>query len=145
MIRRRRTISSVRPASSRMLSAARRLRGRDRLDAQTLDDSAVCVNHERLALLLRYSERRVAQASVNAEGDRLIRQRVCKGRAVVVLPLLAEFGAQLDFQAALRSDRLDRLHAAHIGARQDASDRILGEPLDECRGLSTTLLVQRPK
>jgi hypothetical protein len=65
-------------------------------------------------------------------------------RALAELTLLAELLAQLDLQTAPMRERLDRLDAAVVRAREDAVDVVVFERVDERGSLLAPFLVERP-
>lgn len=78
---------------------------------------------------------------MNAESDVLIRERA---RQVTPLLFLTELLAQLDLEATRYGERLDGLHAAVIGAREDPRQRKACKRLDKRFCLLASAVVEWP-
>ena len=124
-----------RGSRTRLARRARRL-GRGDL----AHDRAALENDGR-ALLQASRDERVDDVAMRAGHDTVLAQQLCGGRA----HSLAEAIVMLERQAERRGERLDRLDAASVGARDDAANPERSQQLDELRCLVPTAKVERAK
>ena len=73
-----------------------------------------------------------------------LQQRIKQIRALAELTLLAELLPQLDLQTPRLRERLNRLDATVVWARENAVDVVALERVDERGSLLAPLLVERP-
>src|SRR6266498_2798991 len=105
---------------------------------------AVRRQHERLALLLRFTDHDFAQTAVATNGRVRVQQPRDQSSTFVRLSLFGELVSHLDRESARTSERLDGLHTTVVPTGDDPLDRINREQAHETQRLPAPTLVERP-
>ena len=84
------------------------------------------------------------ESAVAADGHAAPRERADELVPVLPLAFLAELLTHLELELARRCERLDGLHTAHGGARQDRLELEAGEQRDQGIRVAAPPFVERP-
>ena len=83
--------------------------------------------------------------AVRAESGSTVAEPAQQAQGVVGLRIVAELVPILQGQRARSGQRLDRLDAAEIRAREHAGERTIGEQLDQSTRLPAPLVIERSR